>query len=374
MQCWVGDYMGVKKVIIYIILSIVNCFVRLFAIDDQRIVFVSLETDTLENDQLLLYNELKKQGIYKLQTVLIKYDQKSLKNNFLYLLNTIKQIWYINRSKMVIINDNNYVISTFKRNGVIVMQVWHAAGAIKKFGNAIKREYPIRNYDYVIANSKYWLQPYQEAFSVPKEHIKVVGMPRLDHLLDAQYHSETRKQLFLKYPILQRKKVILYAPTFRGNIYQGFYSVPLDAQGLMKSLGSGYIFIYKLHPLLKDNPFKDCRYAYNMNEESIHDLFTITDILISDYSSIIFDFSLLHKPILLYTPDKQSYIQDVGTFVDLEQMPFVSCNSEKELYTAIIESKLYIEYKTFTDTYFHFQDGKNTDRVVALITELMETD
>ena len=83
-------------------------------------------------------------------SVLTHFEKNILWMNFLYFLNTIKQIFVINTSALGIINDNNYVISNFKRKGVTVLQVWHAAGAIKKFGKVIKREYPIANYDYVI--------------------------------------------------------------------------------------------------------------------------------------------------------------------------------------------------------------------------------
>ena len=85
----------------------------------------------------------------------------------------------INTSHIVLINDNNYVVSHYKRQVVKVIEVWHATGAIKKFGNAIKRQYPINNYDYVIANSDYWVEPYSLAFSVDKNNVLVTGMPRV---------------------------------------------------------------------------------------------------------------------------------------------------------------------------------------------------
>ena len=148
--------MGLKKIVINLILRFVNVFVRFYSIKSNQVAFVSLESNRLESDLKLIYDELNKDGNYTLKTVLINYNKKSLLNNFLYMLNCIKQIYIINTSKIVLITDNNYVISNFKRDGVKVIQVWHATGAIKKFGNAIKREYSIKNYDYVLANSDYW--------------------------------------------------------------------------------------------------------------------------------------------------------------------------------------------------------------------------
>lgn len=289
----------------------------------------------------------------------------------MYMLNTIKQIWYINRSALVLLNDNNYVVSNFKRKGVTIIQVWHATGAIKKFGNAIKREYPIRNYDYVIANSDYWKTPYSEAFDVPKEHVKVLGMPRVDHLLDTNYLQETRVSLLEKYPFLKDKKVVLYAPTFRGNIYQGFHGVTIDGDKIAKALGEDYVFIYKLHPLLQDNRLKNATLVYNMEQVDTHDLFTIADVLISDFSSVIFDFSLLEKPMVFYTPDLQTYLKDVGTFLDYEQqMPGDICYEEDTLIEAIKgESKE--KMVAFKKQFFTYQDGQGLFRVVQFIKEIL---
>jgi len=303
----------------------------------------------------------------------MKYDKKTLKNNFMYMLNTIKQIWHINRSKMVLLNDNNYVISNFKRKGVIVIQVWHATGAIKKFGNTIQREYPICNYDYVLANSSYWKEPYSCAFGVAKKAVKVTGMPRVDHLLDNNYIQETRQRLLKQYPILQGRKVILYAPTFRGNIYDGFTGVDIDCDAVMKSLGKEYILIYKLHPLLKDDRLDKHKYAYNMNHEDTHDLFTITDILVSDFSSVIFDFSLLGKPIVLYAPDLDEYKTDVGLFLDYKtQIPGNICYNEQELIQAIQLPYNKQQVEIFRNMFFTHQDGNNVSRVLSLINKEMK--
>lgn len=345
----------------------------MFPIRTDRIVFVSLASNTLTSDLQLLYDALAKEGHFTLQCVLMKYDKKTIKNNFLYMLNTIRQIWYINRSNMVLLNDNNYVVSNFKRKGVTVIQVWHATGAIKKFGNTIKRQYPIRNYDYVIANSSYWEEPYSAAFSVAKQAVKITGMPRVDHLVDSEYIQTTKERLLKKYPILLGRKVILYAPTFRGNIYQGFTGVDINCDKIMKSLGKEYILIYKLHPLLKDNRLENYKYAYNMNHEDTHDLFTITDILVSDFSSIIFDFSLLRKPIVLYTPDLERYTSDVGLFLEYKtQMPGNICYNEQELIQAIQVPYNKEEMEVFRNKFFTYQDGNNLSRVLSFINKEMK--
>lgn len=362
--------MGLKKIIINLILKFVNIFVKLCSIKNNQVAFISLESNKLESDLKLIYDELSKDKKYNLKTVLINYNKKSLLNNFLYMLNCIKQIYIINTSKIVLITDNNYVISNFKRDGVKVIQVWHATGAIKKFGNAIKREYPIRNYDYVLANSDYWKKPYQEAFNVSKDNVIVTGMPRVDHLVDRDYLVKTKAKLVDKYPILKNKKVILYAPTFRGNIYQGFKSIAFNGKKLLDSLGEDYVLIYKFHPLLLNEPVIDCERILNLNNEDTHDLFTVSDMLVSDFSSIIFDYAFLNKPLYFFVPDLDEYLKTLGCFVDYQKMmPGAICFNEKELTKAILIDKNY-DLKNFLQTFFKYQDGNNTKRVVEFIKSL----
>lgn len=363
--------MKLKRRILDVILGVINCIVTLFPIKDNQIAFISLESNVLESDLLLLYNALKKEKQYHLVCVLTKFNKNTLWTNFLYMLNTIKQVFYINRSKLVIINDNNYVISRFKRKDVQVLQIWHATGAIKKFGNVIKREYPIANYDYVVANSDYWKEPYSEAFSVAIEQVKVLGMPRVDHLLQDSYIQETRIRLFSKYPMLQDKKIILYAPTFRGNIYQGFKAVDFPGLELVEALGKEYVLLYKHHPLLHELEIAKHPKIYDMFEEDTHDLFTISDYLISDFSSIIFDYSLLQKPMIFFVPDKEEYIEKLGCFVDYETMPGPICKTMEEVKEAILENNSE-QVTSFRDCYFTYQDGNNTKRVVEFINEVMK--
>ena len=109
--------MKLKKLILNIVLSICSVFVRLRPIRKDQIAFVSLESNALESDLKLIHDALEGRG-YRLVNVLTSFEKNSLWMNFLYFLNTIRQIFVINTSALVIISDNYYVISRFKRNGV----------------------------------------------------------------------------------------------------------------------------------------------------------------------------------------------------------------------------------------------------------------
>ena len=362
--------MKVKKLILNIVLSICSVFVRLRPIRKDQIAFVSLESKALESDLKLIHDALEGRG-YRLVNVLTSFEKNSLWMNLLYFLNTIRQIFVINTSALVIISDNNYVISRFKRKGVKVLQVWHAAGAIKKFGNAIHREYPIANYDQVICNGAYWKKPYSEAFNVSEEQVSVTGMPRLDHLLDDAFIRSSREKLFAQHPEWKGKKLLLYAPTFRGNIYEGMKQVPIDLHQLMKKLGSGYALLYKLHPLLKHEELSDDRRIYNMNDADLHELFCVADVLISDFSSIIFDFSLLDKQICYYVPDLDQYMEERGCFVDYVELTQDCLASDEDALAELILSGKNGQSAMERHPYMEHRDGHNLDRVLALIDDMI---
>lgn len=362
--------MGIQKLILNIILTIEAFFLKFLKIKENKVTFISLESNILTYDFKLIYNQLDKNK-YDVCLCLTKYE-KNLKGQFLYFLNCIKQLYYIYTSHLVILNDNNYAISHFKRKGVIVLQIWHACGAIKKFGNAIEREYPISNYDYVISTSSYWKKPYSEAFGIQEENVIPTGMPRNDELFLKEKREEYRNHLFDKYPYLKNKKIILYAPTFRGNIYKGFRTIPFNALKIINQLNEDFVILYKYHPLLGDFQLSKHERIINMNKEDTHQLFCIADYLISDYSSIIFDFMILEKPILFFVPDLKEYMNDIGTFVDIDNLGCPICYSEEQIIDEIFNNKFNIkQIKELKYKFFEISDENSTKRVVKIIENLI---
>lgn len=363
--------MGLQKFVLNIVLNIEAFFISFFKIKNNRITFISLEDNHLSSDFLKIYQQLPQEN-YDICLCLIHYN-KNLWGQFLYFINCMKQLYYVYTSKVVFLHDNNYVISRFKRKGVQVIQVWHACGAIKKFGNVIERQYPISNYDYVLATSSYWKKPYSQAFSVKEEQVLPIGLPRTDELFHQQWIDETKEKLYQKYPMLKNKKIILYAPTFRGNIYKGFSAIHFDAQKVMNQLGDDFLLIYKFHPLMGNHVLEQNERIINMNHEDTHELFCVSNYLISDYSSIVFDFMILNKPILFYIPDYEQYCQDLGVFVDVRQLGYQICYNEDEviqsLQTCHVDEELLQQMK---NQFFEIQDGKSTRRVIELVEKLCE--
>ena len=361
--------MGLSKQILNFALAFIDCCTFWIRPKKNRITFVSLTQDHLTSDFKLLYDALIQEEKYEIHTNLIVFKQ-TLLGKLHYFLNCLKQLIEYKKSSLVILNDNNYVISHRKPKTCKVLQVWHACGAIKKFGNEIKREYPIRNYDAVICNAEAWKEVYHRSFHIDSDKVYVTGMPRCDLLLKTK-----KENLFKKYPQLKNKKVALYAPTFRGNIIHGFQVVSFDIKKVQEELGEDWLILYKFHPLLGDINIKDTL-ALNVNSEDLYELMQVSDCIISDYSSVILDYSLLQKPIFGYIPDYQSYMDTIGMNLSLEEYPGPICRNDEELIQALkeIDSYDFEKEAQFQKKYMKYTDGKNTERCIQLIQEMMDSE
>lgn len=357
------------------ILHTINLFRFLMPIRKNKITFISITQDHPTQDFKYLYEELRKEDSYDIYLNLIIYEH-SVRSNILYLFNCIKQLYEINTSKLIIINDNNYVITKFKRPGTYALQLWHACGAIKKFGNQIDREYPIQHYDYVIANANYWKAPYHEAFGVHEDQVIVTGMPRLDRLCSKQQVERYKMQFYQKFPNLKSKKIVLYAPTFRGNIMKGLRYEGLDLKALLDHIPQDCVVVYKLHPLLQNMEMDTDERLINGFHESLYMLMCASDALISDYSSILFDYALLDKKMIAFAPDIDSYQDTIGFNVPYRDiMPLGVCEDASQVYAMLqdLEDFDHQAIQKFRNLFMTHQDGKNTERVMEHIHIMMKT-
>lgn len=361
-----------KKIVVYFILAFTNLIFYYSKIQDNKITFISYKSDKLEKDFKLIAKKLEKEKKYKLKYILIRYEN-TLVGNIKYLYNCMLQVYHINTSKVVLLDYNNFVVSNFKRKDVTVIQVWHASGAIKKFGNDINREYLIKNYDYVLSTSDYWKNIYSSAFNVKKENVLPLGIPRTDSLFSKSKLDKYKKSIIDKYPEIENKKVILYAPTFRGNPMKKLEYQNIDLSYIKEQLGDEYIIIYKLHPWLEEKIITNDKRIINGNKEGIRKLFSVTDYLICDYSAIIFDFSILVKPMIFFAPDLKEYKTKRGIYEEYEKvMPGPICKNEKEIIEIIKRNEFPLrDIENFKNKYFKYQDGKSTERVCEFIKGIL---
>lgn len=367
--------MKVKSIILTIILGFFYPFAILQKVHPNRITFISLEHDNLAKDFKLLHEQLSANKNYELKTVLFKF-KPTLLGNIRYGLACIRQLFAIHSSHLVVIDYNNFVVSRFPhRKEIKVLQLWHATGALKKFGNDVNRDYCIKHYDYVIANSDFFKPLYAQAFNLPEDHVMVTGIPNNDKIFRQEFVDTTRQRLLKKYPMLVGKKVVMYAPTFRGRISTEFKEAKIDLGVVHQNLGDDYIIIYKAHPLISDSKYSDNPNVLFIKDELISSLFCVTDILVSDYSAITIDWMAFNKPAIAYVPDLEKYAKKPGLTIDYaEEYPGPVVKNEKGLVAAIklanYKKNLMLREK-FSKKMYKYKDGSSTIRVLSLIANLM---
>lgn len=367
--------MKLKSIVLTVILALFYPFTFLFRVHQNRITFISLEHDNLSKDFKILHDELSAKQEYEIKTLLFKF-QPTFLGQLQYILACIQQLFVLQSSKLVIIDYNNFVISKFPhRKEVKVLEIWHATAALKNFGNCVQRDYEIKNYDYAIANSDFYKGVYAQAFNLPEENVLVTGIPNNDKIFNDHFVQDTKARLLEKYPVLANKKVITYAPTFRGRISTYFKEAKIDLARVHQALGEDYVIIYKAHPLISGSAYENNPHVLFIKEEPISSIFCITDVLITDYSAIAVDWMVFDKPIIAYVPDFKSYSKKPGLTIDyLQEFPGAVTFNEGELIQALqaTDSTSYQKERAlfFKKTY-NYCDGKATERVLKVIEDLM---
>ena len=283
------------------------------------------------------------------ETIVLPFESKNI-------IAMIRSIYHLATSKWIIIDNYFGFLSaiSFKKQ-VTCVQVWHAAGAVKQFGakdpsiknrsaGARKRFFEVYDkFDYVTAGSERMAEIYQESFQLPASHILRTGIPRTDFFFNDESKRTARNALLAKYPELEHKKIMLYAPTFRNDgLNNG--EIALDLELLYKELkGENYALLLKLHPAVKaehDLQDKFPGFIYPVNSEfHVNQLLISTDLLITDYSSIPFEFSFLGRPMIFFAYDLEKYVQERGFWEDYSSSmpgPVVSTTEEllREIRTA----------------------------------------
>lgn len=296
-------------------------------------------------------------------------------------------------AKYVITNSNlDYGIT--KREGQIFLQTWHGTPLKKlrcdieaEHGNAINsiQEIRMRNdldavrYDYFLSPSPFATEKFTSAFDLKKlgkeDIIIETGYPRNDLLYNytEEEVAATRAQL----NIPEGKKVILYAPTFRDNRHDGggyVYDLHLDMDRLQREFGDEYVMLFRVHYFVA-NSFDFSRYEdFVRNVSGLDDispLYTIADILITDYSSVFFDYANLRRPMIFYMYDKKDYAGDIrGFYLSLDELPGPIVTTEDDLCREIRVASIEPwkeKYDRFNEKYNPLDDGHASERVIDIL-------
>lgn len=351
------------------IVKTTDIITRGLKVKGNKVTFISYTNDVISSDMKLISGFLKKRKDCELVFLTKKFDN-TLINKIKYLYEFVMQTYHINTSRVVVIDGNNFAVSNIKKKEkTVVIQIWHACGAIKKFGCDYSRRYDISNYDYVITSSSSSKKHFASAFNMTEDRILTLGVAKTDRLFDKQKIKKYQSEIYEKYPFTKGKKVVLYAPTFRGDgvFSKSYMDVNLDK--LAEKLGDEYIIMYKMHPISNYNKCQKNSNIIDVCNESLYKLFTVSDMLVTDYSAVMYDYLILEKPIYFYTPDLGEYIANRGMYWDYKNyVPGNICYNEEELGESILNKKYDLEkVRKVKKEFFDYLDGNSTKRIGEFI-------
>ena len=281
-------------------------------------------------------------------------------------------------SRYIFLNDNFFPLAFMNFNAKnIIVQLWHAPGASKKFGGSvdIKSRDILRKIsektDYLIVTSKNIIGYYGEAFQISKTKIKPLGLPRMDYYFENHDLNKLKEDFCTRYDVSPDKKIILYAPTFRDEEKYNNVFDYLELNRFNEELGDEYVLALRLHPKIRnfyrDDISSEGKYVDVSSWESEQELMLISDILITDYSSIMIEYSALNKPTVFFTYDLDEYLaNERGFYYDFKTtVPGPIVYTSDDLIDIIKNNKFdRSKISDFVKSQFDEIDGHSSERIV----------
>ena len=255
---------------------------------------------------------------------------------------SLRNIYEFATSKYVFLVDNFFPLAFMDVSGMKWVQLWHGTGIFKKFGYDLLNEDDKKvmesfapKIDLVSVSGEEVAEIYARNFHMDKSKVKPFGVPRNDFYSDEHlsndYINELRKSFEKEYPQLIGRKLVLYTPTFRENPENNAVFNYLDIEKFIDELSDEYVLAIRLHP----NYANFCDEEHPIDLEALcekHDIIDFTgykdeqkllllsDILIADYSSIMVDYTILKKPIILFAYDLDDYLnKERGFYFDYKE-------------------------------------------------------
>ena len=286
-------------------------------------------------------------------------------------------------SKVIVTDDYVKYLRYFPlRPEQRVIQLWHACGAFKKFGQrgtnlSLPEDRATHaQYNLVCVSGENLRSIYADAFDVNYNKVKALGCPRTDDYFNKHLINKTKRKIYFRHPSLIGKSVLVYAPTFRDvGCDRSEFHPELDFDRLSKELLPNQVLLICPHPVMKNDilpkKYKNIRV---MRDFSTNDYMLISDMLITDYSSVIFEYALLRKPIAFFCYDLPTY--DRGFYLNYpEDLPGDVYTNQEELTDYLTHPEKHIltnKMNSFVDKYMSACDGHSCERIANLINSYME--
>ncbi|WP_018156986.1 CDP-glycerol glycerophosphotransferase family protein [Demetria terragena] len=344
--------------------------------DRPRILFASEMRPALEGNLLAVRDRMVARGLDKHVELDYSFRMPGSTDK----ARTAQLLWQLGQADVVLIDDYFPMLESIKLKPTTrVIQLWHAGSGFKSIGfsrfgkyGSPKLQNAHRHYTYAIAGSTHLVGVYAEAFGIEESAVIPTGLPRIDTFLDPGTIATTRTQFSAAHPELVGKKLILFAPTFRGRGFRDAHYPfeQLDFARLYDVLGEDTVFAVRMHHFVNERAPIPPQFADRIIDLTgvgiTNDLLHVTDLLITDYSSIIYEYSLLRRPMLFYAYDKDNYAATRGFHRSFDEVaPGRVVTTFNDLLEAL-HSTDFEEWKVeaFLKENFDHTDCGSSDRVI----------
>ena len=352
----------------------------------EKAVFVEVRFDEITDSFRLVYDRMKADGF----DVHEQFIENIKPGKWGYIKRCLRMLEDISDAHYVFLNDACNVTSCIPlRKGTKIYQLWHACGAFKKFGmstaelifgdnrKSLERYPNYGNLSYVTVSSPEVIWAYEEAMNLKDTKTQVVatGVSRTDVFYDQHFIEQSKAAVYSVCPAAENKKIILYAPTFRGRVAKAESPDCLDIPAMKRALGDEYVLLIKHHPFVKQPPVvpEDCTdFAMDVTKIlEIDQLLCTSDVCVSDYSSLIFEYSLFERPMIFFAYDLDDYFDWRGFYYNYDELtpgPVVKETEEIIDYIRHLDARFdQAQVHAFKEKFMSSCDGHATDRIMALV-------
>ena len=259
-----------------------------------------------------------------------------------------------------------------KRRETTVVQLWHSCGLMKKIAYDTGQDIPehyrgnmFGNYTWLTLSAEVCVPVHARALRIPQERIRATGVSRTDCYFDPSWNEQCRNRFYEQYPEAKGKKILLWAPTFRGNAAMPRLEGLQEIKHAAGALGEAYDLIIRAHPHVDSHGMiSNCTIP-------TEELLCVTGVLITDYSSVMFDYLIYRKPLILFAPDLSQYEENRGFYLNYREIPFPVAMTEEELVSSIRSCETWqrdhkAEIEAFREKYTGACDGRATERILEL--------
>lgn len=367
---------------------------KLQSVDDKLIIFEAYQATSYACSPKALYEQiLKDSGFTSYRFVWVfrnieKHQYIKTSRTELVKFRTLKYYLLYTKAKYWV-NNGWLPVNIYKKKNQVYLQCWHGtplkrlrADIVGGYSQAQKLAdiHDTLRYDYFISPSRFATEKFTSAFQLKelgKENIIIeTGYPRNDIL--SNYPKDNVEVVRQKLKLPAGKKVILYAPTWRDDQRQGddYIEKTQDFSYLQKQLEDDYVILFRSHYNITHTVNLDeyKGFIYDVSHiDDVNELYIVSDILVTDYSSVLFDFANLKRPMIFYMYDRDHYQGDLrGFYFDLSELPGDIVQTEEDLVNAIKNINSYTErhiaeYEAFSRKFNYLDDGQATQRVIEKV-------